>query len=262
MFEPAERGRKDWPESVMNGLAPFAGLPTPLRDELGAICVHRSFARDAQVADESDHLDYVGFITAGIFRMTRVQPGHDDQVVGLLAEGDMFGRIFNGPLHFSIEAASDAEVCVFPRAPFEDLAGRWPELERMVILNILNELDAARERMLLLDRHRVSERLAGFLLLLCRRWPELAQVAALPDGTLNLTVPIDRRDLARFLATRRDSLSRAFHQLADDGLIRLNAPQKVDLLDPQRLSDLSGSTETLGPDFWGPAAFRARGTGS
>lgn len=231
----------------MSRLAPFAVLPAPLLGALAEICVHRGFARDARIADEGDHLDYVGFITSGILRMMRIQPGDDDQVVGLLAEGDMFGRIFNGPLHFSIEAAIDAEVCLFPRAPFEELAGQWPELERMVILNILNELDAARERMLLLNRHRVSERLAGFLLLLCRRWPQLAQVAVLPAGSIALKVPIDRRDLARFLGTRRDSLSRAFHQLADQGLIRLRAPLALDLLDVQGLSDLSGCADAEAP---------------
>lgn len=262
MTEPANEKRKAWPERVIGRLPVFADLPEPLLEALATICERRSFPRNALLAAESDHLDHVGFITGGMLRMTRVQPGHDDQVVGLLADGDMFGRIFNGPLHFSIEAASKAEVCAFPRAPFEDLAGRWPELERMVILNILNELDAARERMLLLDRHRVSERLAGFLLLLCRRWPDLAKVTALPDGALRLTVPIDRRDLARFLATRRDSLSRAFHQLADDGLIRLRAPLELDLLDPQGLSDLSGGSEPLEPDLLDPAALQTRGTGS
>ena len=70
------------------------------------------------------------------------------------------------------------------------------------MLNILNELDAAREWMLILTNYRVTERLAGFLMLLCRRWGNVANLARIDDGRLSLTIPVSRTDLAHFLATR------------------------------------------------------------
>jgi CRP/FNR family transcriptional regulator len=239
--------RDTWEQGVVHRLPTFDGLPEELLCELGSLCIHRRFEHDQMVAEEQASLGFIGFVAKGIVRLQKLQADGRVHVVGLLVENDMFGRMFNGPLHFSIAATGTTEICAFPREPFEVLASRWPELERLLMLNILNELDAAREWMLILTNYRVTERLAGFLVLLCRRWAAVAKLAPLPGDRVNLTIPVSRSDLANFLGTRPESLSRAFHALADDGLIRLHTPYEIELLDLSALIELAGSEDFVLP---------------
>ncbi|MWD27425.1 helix-turn-helix domain-containing protein [Aquicoccus sp. SCR17] len=232
---------------VLRRLPSFGGLPPDLLAELGAICRLRSYRHDQLIAEEGERLSFVGFISGGILRLQKPQADGRLSIVGLMVEGDMFGRIFNGALHFTLAATGDVEICAFSRELFEELATRWPELERLVMLNILNELDSAREWMLILTSYRVTERLAGFLLLICRRWTSVAKLVRVDKGRLRLTIPVNRTDLAHFLATRPESLSRAFHALADDGLIRLHTPYEIEILDLPALLDLSGSEDLFTP---------------
>lgn len=237
----------DWETSVVNRLPTFAGLPEPLLRELCALCTRRFYTHDQMLAEEGERLGFIGFVAKGILRLEKLQADGRINVVGLLVENDMFGRLFNGSLHFSIVATGDTEICAFPRDPFEALASQWPELERLLMLNILNELDAAREWMLILTNYRVTERLAGFLVLLCRRWATVAKLAQVEGDGMALTIPVSRTDLANFLGTRPESLSRAFHALANDGLIRLRTPYEIDILNISAVIELAGSEDVVHP---------------
>ncbi|WP_161594595.1 Crp/Fnr family transcriptional regulator [Marimonas lutisalis] len=216
-------------------------MPAKTQQELNGLCRRKVYEAGATVAYEQEKLKYIGCIGKGILRMRKSLPDGRDHIVGLLVRGDMFGRVFDGPVHFAIEVATDAEIYMFSRKGFEDLLTRSVELERMVLLNILSELDAAREWMLILANHRTTERLAGFLLVLCRRWTNIAGVTA--SSPIRIKMPVSRKDMAQFLGTRPESISRAFHALNDDGIIKLNTPHDIEILDFDALIDLSGMEE-------------------
>lgn len=221
----------------------MAELPVELLETLQSISRTIVFETGQTIVREGEELSYVGAVTEGILRMQKTLPDGREHIVGLIVEGDMFGRVYDGPHHFSIEAATQTSVCAFQKAPFEDLLDRWPELERMVMLNILNELDSAREWMLILANHRTSERLAGFLIVLCRRWANVAKLNNTSGGNLEVNIPVSRTDLAHFLGSRPESVSRAFHALADDGYIRIKTPYEIDILDLEGLIDMCGMEE-------------------
>ena len=54
------------------------------------------------------------------------------------------------------------------------------------------------------------------------------------------SIPIPRTDLAHYLCTRPETLSRAIHELQQSGLIRIVAPNEFEVL------DLAVAAETLG----------------
>lgn len=222
---------------VMSALSP------ELLEVLQSISRTIAFETGETIVHEGEELRYIGAVTQGILRMQKTLPDGREHIVGLLVEGDMFGRVYDGPHHFSVEAATDTVICAFQRAPFEDLLDRWPELERMVMLNILNELDSAREWMLILANHRTTERLAGFLVVLCRRWSNVAKLNNTTGGRLELSIPVSRTDLAHFLGSRPESVSRAFHALADEGLINIKTPYEIEILDFETLIEMCGMEE-------------------
>lgn len=203
----------------------------------------RHFEAGQTLVDVGESPNFVGCVQRGFLRMQKTLHDGRQHIVGLLVEGDMFGRVFDGPMSFSIEAATDVDICAFQRKEFEALLLRTPELDRVVLLNILNELDRARDWMILLANPRVRARLAGFLLILCTRFAEVDHLVQAHARSLEVKIPISRADLAHLLGTRPESISRAFHALADSGSIAIKRPDLVEILDLDALTGETGEDE-------------------
>lgn len=230
----------DWSAS------PFSGLLPETRKTLSAMRRLVRYACGAIVIHEGETSDVVGLVRSGVLRMQKNMLDGRQPVVGLLVEGDLFGRVFNGPSDFSVEAAADAEVDIFPRAPFEALLRRAPDLDRVVLLNSLNELDRARDWMIILSNQKVINRVAGFLVVLCTRFAEVDHILTPRQDGIAVKVPISRIDLAHLLGTRPESISRALHALADAGEVDILAPDLILVRDADALAARAGEEDLVG----------------
>jgi CRP/FNR family transcriptional regulator, anaerobic regulatory protein len=215
--------------SICADLGPAAKL------ELSRIARVRTYREGETILAESDEIGFVGNVVTGVLRLQKTLQDGRQQIVGLMLPSDMFGRVFAQTSHVAIEAATDATVCCYNRASFEHLFTRFPELEHRMLAAISRELDAAQDWMLLLATQSVAQRLATFLLILRKK--AFAQATALPPTRVE--IPISRRDLAAYLGTTVESISRAVQQMARGGIIHINDPQRFDIVDLERLITLS-----------------------
>jgi len=256
-MEQMPKGPDKAPETrcVFDDLPDFRALPEAVRRDLAAICRLRSYAAGQTVAEAGAPSDVIGVVRDGILRLQKTLPDGRRHVVGLLAAGDMFGRLFDGPLHFPVEAATDAKVLTFRRTAFEAIVLRSTDLDRLMLRNLTNDLERARAWMIILANPRVRGRLAGFLMLLCRRFQGIDPRVAAGGAAIRVRIPISRPDLAHLLGTRVESISRALHALADDGLISILLPDLVELRRIDALADEAGE-----PDLADPALMTGLGT--
>lgn len=133
---------------ALDDLPAIRALPDDVRSSLDAICTHRRYAAGQTVAFSGEPSEFIGIVFRGILRLQKTLPDGREHIVGLLVDGDMFGRVFDGGLHFCIEAVTETEVYTFRRTGFEDILRRSPELDRLLMLHLLNELDRARDWMI------------------------------------------------------------------------------------------------------------------
>lgn len=186
----------------------------------------------------------MGFVLQGVLGMVTAVDGRTPHVLGLLLPGDSFGRVFNGPMPHSIEALTDAVILRVERDAFERVMRAYPDVEHHFIVNMLHELDAARTWVMILNGTRVFERVAAFIAILVQRLGK--QPAADAPRPAVLQLPLCRDDIARCLGIRKESLSRALHRLDEDGLIRLLAPDRIEVPDFDALVEASGNDLDLG----------------
>lgn len=211
----------------------------------------RRFSKGQTILADEELPEIVGNVVSGVLRMQKTLRDGREHIVGLLVPTDMFGRVFSGPSRFAIEAATDVTLCCFERAALEGLLRRHPELEHGLMLSVLDELDAAREWILLLGGHTVRERVATFLLIFCRRWPNLGCPRG-PEAPCDVQIPVSRRDMAQYLGTRPETLSRVIHGMVEDGLISAPEPSHFVIEDLEGLLEASGNADFL--ELGGPAA--------
>ena len=118
------------------------------------------------------------------------------QIVGLQFSPDFIGRVYSGETPYFAEAATKVELCAFPRDGFETMLKRYPGLERRLFENTLDELDSAREWMLLLGRKTATEKVASLLAMIAQRAPNVGCSHTPDQNFASFTLPLTRADNA------------------------------------------------------------------
>jgi CRP/FNR family transcriptional regulator len=140
------------------------------------------------------------------------------QVIGLLHPGDFLGHPGRQTTPFMVDAISDVELCGFQHKSFDSLLAKAPQLHSRLLEVIQDELDAAREWMLLLGRKSAREKICSFLVYLVYRQKKLRTTDRFPRSPGIVYLQMTREQIADFLALTLETVSRQFSSLARDGL--------------------------------------------
>lgn len=205
-------------------------------DVAAAELMRKSFLRRYEpgqvIVYEDEAAELVGVVVSGVLKVTRTLADDRQRIASLLFAGSFFGRAYETTSHFSVEAASEAEVRCIRRRDFEAVLERHPNFQQHMLSIALDELEAARDWMVLLGCQETLQRVARFFTLLLQRG----------EGSPNtVTFPIGRRDIAGYLGTTVETLSRQVQQLSREGVIQILDGKSFRILDHRRLHLLSGT---------------------
>jgi CRP/FNR family transcriptional regulator len=219
-------------------VGPFcAGFPQALTAKLFSISRFYAYSASSLVVDDLGEIGFVGVVAYGVLKMLKTLSDGRMQIVGLLLKCDLVGRPFEPVSHVTIEAATNATLCCFHRHAFEALLPANPELEHRMVLSLSHQLDAAQDWMLLLSRQTVTERVASFILMLEKR--SFRPGAASPHHHV-VEVPINRRDMAAYLGTTEESISRSVQHMVRGGVIKVHGGNQFEIVDDDGLRRMSG----------------------
>lgn len=201
----------------------------------------RRFGKGQVIVAQGDEATLVGNVVSGIVKLTNISLSGQQQIVGLLFSSDFFGRAFSECSRFSYEAATDVTLCCLDRHAFERFLGRYPEIEHELLISVLDELDATREWATLTSCHTTMERVATFLFVLSKRSAGNSCGDCRP-GRPVISLPIGRRDIAAYLGTTPETLSRNIQTLVRKKVIRPLDTNNFELLDMAGLVEHSGES--------------------
>ena len=189
---------------------------------------------------EGDEVNYLGNVVSGVVKLGKLLPDGRQQIVGLQFASDFLGRAFKDKATCHAEAVTDVELCIFPRKPFESLLNDIHDFEERLFANTLDELDAARDWLLLLGRQSAREKVARFLLMIARRIPNIGCGAVEDAETIRFDLPLSRADMADFLGLTIETVSRQITRLKTDGLIEVKQNRTIIVPSVARLEAASG----------------------
>jgi CRP/FNR family transcriptional regulator len=173
-------------------------------------------------------------IIRGVVKLSKMLSDGRQQIVGLQFAPDFMGRPFTRESALSAEAATDTDVCSFPRTVIERLVAEAPGLRHRLHQQALKELDEARDWMLTLGRKTAQEKVASFLYLIATHVdPE--------HGTVNeFDLPLSRADIADYLGLTIETVSRQVTKLRKEGVIRIENSRRVIVPEIDRLMRHAG----------------------
>nr|WP_282572061.1 Crp/Fnr family transcriptional regulator [Roseomonas acroporae] len=202
---------------------------------MNAIGRHRSLARGQTLIWAGEEALVCANLLSGVLKLSAATADGREQIVGLLYPADFVGRPYAEDAEHTVTALTDAELCVFPRRPFEAALENHVHMERLLLRRTLAALDDARGRMLMLGRKTAEEKVASFLLdmgaHLGAAHPggagRCAPGKAAPASPAAFELPLTRAQIADVLGLTIETVSRQMTKLRRDGLIDLPAGRSV-----------------------------------
>lgn len=176
-------------------------------------------------------------VLTGVVKLTKTMADGRQQIVGLQFAPDFLGRPFQAESGVAADAATDVELCSFPRAAVEKMMRDQPDFQDRMLRQTLNELDQARDWMLTLGRKTAAEKIASFLLMIAHN--------VRPSGPENgkeasFDLPLSRLEIADFLGLTIETVSRQLTRLRISGVLKIENNRHVIVSDLKRLEAMAG----------------------
>ncbi len=169
-------------------------------------------------------------VASGTVRTCRFLADGHRQLTGFFYPGDVFG-VDEGIYRESAEAVTDVMLHRYSANPLSDQAmdadGRGKVLEKA--------LESARRSIFMFGHRTAANRLAAFLIAIAERSER--------GGGGGLELPMTRNDIADHLNLTLHTVSRTISEFARKGLIALDGPQKVRILELENLRVLAGEAD-------------------
>jgi CRP/FNR family transcriptional regulator len=205
---------------------------------LEEIKYYRSFQAGQTVIWSGDRMDFVASVVTGIATLTQTMEDGRRQMVGLLLPSDFVGRPGRSAAAYDVTATTDLVMCCFRKKPFEELMSTTPHIAQRLLEMTLDELDAAREWMLLLGRKTAREKIASLLAIIARRDTSLKLKSA--KGSFTFDLPLTREEMADYLGLTLETVSRQMSALKRDGVIGLEGKRHINVPNFDRLMEETG----------------------
>ncbi|MDO5736807.1 MAG: Crp/Fnr family transcriptional regulator [Propionibacteriaceae bacterium] len=197
-----------------------------------------SFAHPAQLSrgqllhGAGSDLAQLFVVHTGRLKVVRVTASGLERIVRIAEPGEVVGEhafLMGQRPDSYVEALEDTSVCTFQHRDLARLMETHPEIGLQLLRTLSTRLDDA-ERGLSQNAIGVPARLADYLLELpMQRDPRGAVV----------TWPLPKRDVASYLGTTPESLSRALARLEAQGLLTAASRHRTILLDLDGLESLA-----------------------
>lgn len=215
----------------------FQSLDTEQLWEIMQYVHPRRFPKGSLIYQPGEDANALNIIRSGFVRIYTLTPGGREKLVRLLRPGDYTGELAltgNSKYQQYASALSDVHICSILRSDFQNILLRYPKVGLKVMADLSRRLEYAESQASDIAIESVETRLANFLL-------EQHEVCALTSDTPHsneVILDMKRKDIASYLGTTPETLSRKIAEFESRGLIRQLTLKRILLLDKESLQKL------------------------
>lgn len=196
-------------------------------EKIDSLTKHRMYQKGEQIFKPYDQ-QQLTIVAKGRMKVYQLSGSGREQLLRVVETGEYEGEsALFGVKNDSLfaEALQETVVCTLAHHDFQKLLLAYPQISLKLLETNAEKLSSAQHQAQFLVMEAIETRLAVYLL-------ELAK----ENDRLTFELPMKMKELAGFLGTTPETLSRKFKLLSDKALIRRER-QKITLLDPEELED-------------------------
>ena len=194
--------------------------------------------REQQLYGPGDRVGRLFVVHTGRVKVLRVASNGAEALVRTAGPGDVVGELAfvtgERPDH-RVVAMDAVSLCVFDHRDLAAILAAYPGVVMRMLQAVTRRLEAAEARLASMSSVDVTGRLAEYLLSL----PIAVDSLGARDGRTRVRLPMAKKDLASFLGTTPESVSRALRRMTDDAVITAGRGPVLVINDPDALQRLA-----------------------
>ncbi|MBO1199851.1 Crp/Fnr family transcriptional regulator [Staphylococcus simiae] len=186
-------------------------------------------AKNEFVYQEGDLANKLYIVNSGQIHIFRLSEDGHEQLVRILKPGDFIGEwdIFDNEDTFHqdfAQAIKPTNLCVLEQQHFSSFLLNNPSVAINIIREMAHRLNQADQMLLTMSSQEVMDRLVYYLL-------------SIKDQSSIIHLPMSRKDLASYLGTSPETLSRRFKKLVQNKIIQVHKPTMIEIINLQQLQN-------------------------
>lgn len=178
-----------------------------------------------------DYDDTLYIVRKGQIRITNISESGKEQLIRLLNPGDFTGEwtIFTDSIkHTSYaQATLDTQICSITRTDLEELLNKYPRISTEILKTMAIRLQESQNQTTSITTQDVTTRIIYYI---------NGLVDSDTQDEITVSLPMSKKDLASYLGTTPETLSRRFTYLEEKGLIKQLPKNKVYIPSVEELS--------------------------
>ncbi|GAA4072751.1 Crp/Fnr family transcriptional regulator [Microbacterium laevaniformans] len=162
---------------------------------------------------------------SGQLKVSHAAANGQEQILRTVTDGDVVGEraFLTGHLpNDLVVALEDSRMCVFDHTDLSALLRDYPDVGLRMLRTLSDRLASAERLLAAITSSDVSARIAAYLLDL---------PGGIRDGVPTVWLPLAKYEIASYLGTTPETLSRRLAALAASGVIELHGRREVTILD-------------------------------
>lgn len=202
----------------------FNHLEAAQMEEIMKVTQSTSFKKGEVLYRQGDTSNVLYVVSKGRIRIYRLSESGKEQLLRILNPGDFTGELalFRESIHEAYaEAMSDTDVCMISRNDLQEFLLKYPTISLKILSEFSNRLETLEKQTTRFATEKVDTRLALFL----------AECMESGDGSKEIELPMSRKDLASYLGTTPETISRKLADFENEGYIKQKSGRKIEMLD-------------------------------
>lgn len=207
----------------------FNHLEDDAMDKIAERATTKVFKRSDYLFRAQEKDDTLYIVNRGKVRIFLLSESGKEQLIRILHPGDFMGEwtVFNpGGVHEAYaQATQDTVVCTIGQADIQAFLTDYPTITMKLLAEMSQRLESSERQTVKVAEDQVGNRLIMFL----------AENVVGPASEQIIELEMTRKDIASYLGTTPETISRKFKELEQAGLIEQLTPKKIKIVDVDEL---------------------------
>lgn len=199
--------------------------------KIADISMHRNYYKGETIYEAWDPLNYLYIVHTGSVKIYQLFESGKEQVLRILQAGEFFGELAlfaEKTMENYVEALEETNICMIHREQMQQLMTEYPMIAIKILEQFSERMDAADKLIGELSAKDVEARIASYVLELAGK-----------QETKTITLPMTKKDLASFLGTSQETLSRRLSNFQKQGMITQEGHRKIIIEQYDRLEEIA-----------------------
>ena len=201
----------------------FNHLDEHQMDEIMQTIRHLKYKKDEIIYMPGEESDTLYIVRSGRVKLYRLSTSGKEQVLSFLNPGEFTGELSlfrEGSYERYAEAIIDTELCTIKRSDLQEFLLKYPTISLKILSEFSNRIEVSEKQQTRYATEKVETRIALFI------------AESLEDeNATTFELPMSKKDLASYLGTTPETISRKLNELEEARLIKRVSNKEIKVLD-------------------------------